>query len=190
MFEMLSKVQYMFSIAFILSFGVPAVDITERLDKTGPGYWIADKTGWSWGISDELFQARLCGGQRLLVKLQQELSQDCCLFLFLWESAHKLVTKGSLSYLSSPCFSKNVLQSGLGLCIEFGPVSNDSVRRGGGTPSWTSTRVTCDCLLPFVHPLLSQVCRKNLDQVRRYIGDISDPVLTEGSCSLEITGGR
>ena len=25
------------------------------------------------------------------------------------------------------------------------------------TPSWTSTRVTCDCLLPFVHPLLSQV---------------------------------
>ena len=59
----------------------------------------------------------------------------------------------------------------LGLCIEFGPVRVDSVRRGGGplappldqiplrrfTPSWTSTRVTCDCLLPFVHPLLSQV---------------------------------
>ena len=55
----------------------------------------------------------------------------------------------------------------LGLCIEFGPVRNDSVRRGGApldqiplrrfTPSWTSTRVTCDCLLPFVHPLLSQV---------------------------------
>ena len=55
----------------------------------------------------------------------------------------------------------------LGLCIEFGPVRVDSVRRGGGpppwiksplrrfTPSWTSTRV--DCLLPFVHPLLSQV---------------------------------
>ena len=56
----------------------------------------------------------------------------------------------------------------LGLCIEFGPVRVDSVRRGGGgpppwiksplrrfTPSWTSTRVTCDCLLPFVHPLLS-----------------------------------
>ena len=32
----------------------------------------------------------------------------------------------------------------LGLCIEFGPVRVDSVRRGGG-------------LLPFVHPLLSQV---------------------------------
>ena len=55
----------------------------------------------------------------------------------------------------------------LGLCIEFGPVRDDSVRRGGPpwiksplrrfTPSWTSTRVTCDCLLPFVHPLLSQV---------------------------------
>ena len=68
----------------------------------------------------------------------------------------------------------------LGLCIEFGPVRVDSVRRGGGgpggpppldqippapvksplrrfTPSWTSTRLTCDCLLPFVHPLLSQV---------------------------------
>ena len=61
----------------------------------------------------------------------------------------------------------------LGLCIEFGPVRVDSVRRGGGghgapppwiksplrrfTPSWTSTRVTCDCLLPFVHPLLSSV---------------------------------
>ena len=53
----------------------------------------------------------------------------------------------------------------LGLCIEFGPVRVDSVRRGGGiksslrrfTPSWTSTRVICDCLLPFVHPLLSQV---------------------------------
>ena len=57
----------------------------------------------------------------------------------------------------------------LGLCIEFGPVRVDSVRRGGApppwiksplrrfTPSWTSTRVTCDCLLPFVHPLLSQV---------------------------------
>ena len=56
----------------------------------------------------------------------------------------------------------------LGLCIEFGPVRVDSVRRGGPppwiksplrrfTPSWTSTRVTCDCLLPFVHPLLSQV---------------------------------
>ena len=26
-----------------------------------------------------------------------------------------LVTKGSLSYLSSPCFSKNVLQSGVGI---------------------------------------------------------------------------
>ena len=25
------------------------------------------------------------------------------------------------------------------------------------TPSWTFTRVACDCLLPFVHPLLSQV---------------------------------
>ena len=58
----------------------------------------------------------------------------------------------------------------LGLCIEFGPVRVDSVRRRGGppppwiksplrrfTPSWTSTRVTCDCLPPFVHPLLSQV---------------------------------
>ena len=54
----------------------------------------------------------------------------------------------------------------LGLCIEFGPVRVDSVRRGGGriksplrrvTPSWTSTRVTCDCLLPFVNPFLSQV---------------------------------
>ena len=54
------------------------------------------------------------------------------------------------------------------MCIEFGPVRVDSVRRGGGppwiksslrrfTPSWTSTKVTCDCLLPFVHPLLSQV---------------------------------
>ena len=80
------------------------------------------------------------------------------------------VTKGSLSYLSSPCFRKmyyNYNQE-LGLCIEFGPVRVDSVRRGGGapwiksplrrfTPSWTSTKVTCDCLLPFVHPLLSQV---------------------------------
>ena len=57
----------------------------------------------------------------------------------------------------------------LGLCIEFGPVRVDSVRGGGPptrwiksplrrfTPSWTSTRVTCDCLLPFVHSLLSQV---------------------------------
>ena len=55
----------------------------------------------------------------------------------------------------------------LALCIEFGPVRVDSVRRGGGawiksplrrfTPSWTFTRVACDCLLPFVHPLLSQV---------------------------------
>ena len=56
----------------------------------------------------------------------------------------------------------------LGLCIEFGPVRVDSVPRGGGgppikspllrfTPSWTFTRVACDCLLPFVHPLLSQV---------------------------------
>ena len=55
----------------------------------------------------------------------------------------------------------------LGLCIEFGS-RVDSVRRGGGgpwiksplrrfTPSWTFTRVACDCLLPFVHPLLSQV---------------------------------
>ena len=26
-----------------------------------------------------------------------------------------LLTKGSLSYLSSPCFSKNVLQSGVGI---------------------------------------------------------------------------
>ena len=26
-----------------------------------------------------------------------------------------LITKGSLSYLSSPCFSKNVLQSGVGI---------------------------------------------------------------------------
>ena len=25
------------------------------------------------------------------------------------------------------------------------------------TPAWTFTRVACDCLLPFVHPLLSQV---------------------------------
>ena len=31
------------------------------------------------------------------------------------------------------------------------------------TPSWTSTRVTCDCLLPFVHPLLSQVFKKKGD---------------------------
>ena len=54
----------------------------------------------------------------------------------------------------------------LGLCIEFGPVRVDSVRRGPPwiksplrrfTPSWTFTRVACDCLLPFVHPLLSQV---------------------------------
>ena len=26
-----------------------------------------------------------------------------------------VITKGSLSYLSSPCFSKNVLQSGVGI---------------------------------------------------------------------------
>ena len=68
------------------------------------------------------------------------------------------------------------------MCIEFGPVRVDSVRRGGGppppgsnppcdplrrfTPSWTSTRVTCDCLLPFVHPLLSQV-QTGIDQLVR-----------------------
>ena len=28
---------------------------------------------------------------------------------------NKVITKGSLSYLSSPCFSKNVLQSGVGI---------------------------------------------------------------------------
>ena len=35
-----------------------------------------------------------------------------------------------------------------------GPWIKSPLRRF--TPSWTS-RVTCDCLLPFVHPLLSQV---------------------------------
>ena len=30
-------------------------------------------------------------------------------------SLQQHVTKGSLSYLSSPCFSKNVLQSGVGI---------------------------------------------------------------------------
>ena len=29
--------------------------------------------------------------------------------------AENIITKGSLSYLSSPCFSKNVLQSGVGI---------------------------------------------------------------------------
>ena len=40
-----------------------------------------------------------------------------------------LFTKGSLSYLSSPCFSKMYYNQELGLCIEFGPVRVDSVRR-------------------------------------------------------------
>ena len=30
-------------------------------------------------------------------------------------SEDSIITKGSLSYLSSPCFSKNVLQSGVGI---------------------------------------------------------------------------
>ena len=33
----------------------------------------------------------------------------------LQKSSKVQVTKGSLSYLSSPCFSKNVLQSGVGI---------------------------------------------------------------------------
>ena len=44
------------------------------------------------------------------------------------------------------------------LCIEFGPVREDSVRHGGGDAVLDFYQVTCDCLLPFVHPLLSQVC--------------------------------
>ena len=68
----------------------------------------------------------------------------------------------------------------LGLRIEFGPARVDSVRRGGGlpppwiksllrrfTPSWTSTRVTCDCLLPFVHPLKSFLVG-GADRTRRF----------------------
>ena len=39
-----------------------------------------------------------------------------------------------------------------------GPLDQIPLRRF--TPSWTSTRVTCDCLLPFVHSLLSQVKSK------------------------------
>ena len=66
------------------------------------------------------------------------------------------------------------------MCIEFGSVRVDSVRRGAGggppwiksplrrfTPSWTSTRVTCDCLLPFVHPLLSQVFLRVFGEVSK-----------------------
>ena len=76
----------------------------------------------------------------------------------------------------------------LGLCIEFGPVRVDSVRRGGAppriksplrrfTPSWTSTRVTCDCLLPFVHPLLSQVFGASLQLlcISRFTECLADP---------------
>ena len=63
-------------------------------------------------------------------------------YLFVWKRIFWLLkafegffTKGSLSYLSSPCFSKNVLYNQeLGLCIEFGPVRVDSVRRGVGPP--------------------------------------------------------
>ena len=74
----------------------------------------------------------------------------------------------------------------LGLCIEFGPVRVDSVRRGGGPPpwiksplrrftaSWTSTRVTCDCLLPFVHPLLSQVQPDTLLEAYHKMGVVFD----------------
>ena len=46
------------------------------------------------------------------------------------------------------------------------PGSNPPLRRF--TPSWTSTRVTCDCLLPFVHPLLSQVI-KDFDYIYIYV---------------------
>ena len=60
----------------------------------------------------------------------------------------------------------------LGLCIEFGPVRVDSVRRGGGAPPLPGSNPPCagsrrhglhavmDLLviawLPFVHPLLSR----------------------------------
>ena len=44
------------------------------------------------------------------------------------------VTKGSFSYQSSPCFSKHVLQSGVGLCIEFGFSRRVSVRQGAPPP--------------------------------------------------------
>ena len=68
----------------------------------------------------------------------------------------------------------------LGLCIEFGPVRVDSVRRGGAppwiksplrrfTPSWTFTRVACDGLLPFVHPFLSQVSPTSKTSQRPFV---------------------
>ena len=38
-----------------------------------------------------------------------------CVFCFQFVFRTLFITKGSLSYLSSPCFSKNVLQSGVGI---------------------------------------------------------------------------
>ena len=45
-----------------------------------------------------------------------------------------LVTKGSLSYLSSPCFSKNVLQSGVGIVHWIWSCKSWFCSSGGGGP--------------------------------------------------------
>ena len=44
------------------------------------------------------------------------------------------------------------------LCLKFDPLEKASVRQGGAPPGLLPGLLTCDCLLPFVHPLLSQVC--------------------------------
>ena len=76
------------------------------------------------------------------------------------------VTKGNLNYLSSPYLATMYYNLELGLIlfcsVLFAPPRDHSPPAPGHihpplTLSWTSTRVTCDCLLPFVHPLLSQV---------------------------------
>ena len=53
-------------------------------------------------------------------------------------------------YLSSPCFSTNVLQSGLGAVPRVWSSKGIRFDTPAPSPSWTSTRVTCDCLLAFI----------------------------------------
>ena len=84
-------------------------NVTLPLGWTGPeggrGYIGAAGTG--------VYVDKHPDGSRTLLWRVRLLDYDC--ETGAWKRGQHNVTKGSLSYLSSPCFSKNVLQSGVGI---------------------------------------------------------------------------
>ena len=114
------------------------------LTSTSPGTLVrsCEGTAGTWpSLGDQGSRGSSLGpNERRLMDAPQEgerapsPKKRLCSFTLNIEWPIAYITKGSLSYLSSPCFSKNVLQSGVGIVHWIWSCKSWFCSSGGGVP--------------------------------------------------------